>query len=50
MPLRKPSSSTASVTWAFLLGIFLIYLTFNSVQYGEVFQKASLGQFGNYGA
>ena len=33
----------------FLLGIFLIYLTFNSVQYGEVFQKASLGQFGNYG-
>ena len=34
----------------FLLGIFLIYLTFNSVQYAEVFQKASLGQFGNYGA
>jgi NADH-quinone oxidoreductase subunit L len=34
----------------FLLGIFLIYLTFNSVQYGEVFQKASLGQFGTYGA
>ena len=34
----------------FLLGIFLIYLTFNSVEYGEVFQKASLGQFGNYGA
>ncbi|MGI4743479.1 MAG: NADH-quinone oxidoreductase subunit L [Janthinobacterium lividum] len=33
----------------FLLGIFLMYLTFNSVQYGEVFQKASLGQFGNYG-
>jgi len=33
----------------FLLGIFLLYLTFNSVQYGEVFQKASLGQFGNYG-
>ncbi|MGI4761374.1 MAG: NADH-quinone oxidoreductase subunit L [Janthinobacterium lividum] len=33
----------------FLLGIFLIYLTFNSVQYAEVFQKASLGQFGNYG-
>ena len=33
----------------FLLGIFLIYLTFNSVEYGEVFQKASLGQFGNYG-
>jgi NADH-quinone oxidoreductase subunit L len=32
----------------FLLGIFLIYLTFNSVQYGEVFQKASLGQFGTY--
>nr|GFD09517.1 NADH dehydrogenase subunit 5, mitochondrial [Tanacetum cinerariifolium] len=29
----------------FLLGIFLIYLTFNTVQYGEVFQKASLGQF-----
>ncbi|MEJ7662577.1 MAG: proton-conducting transporter membrane subunit [Hymenobacter sp.] len=25
----------------FLLGIFLIYLTFNSVQYAEVFQKAS---------
>jgi NADH-quinone oxidoreductase subunit L len=24
-------------------------LTFNSVQYAEVFQKASLGQFGNYG-
>ncbi|MBD2769910.1 NADH-quinone oxidoreductase subunit L [Hymenobacter sp. BT664] len=34
----------------FLLGIFLIYLTFNSVQYAEVFQKASLGQFGTYGA
>ncbi len=34
----------------FLLGIFLIYLTFNSVQYGEVFQKASLGEFGTYGA
>ncbi|HEX8350978.1 MAG TPA: NADH-quinone oxidoreductase subunit L, partial [Hymenobacter sp.] len=34
----------------FLLGIFLIYLTFNSVQYGEVFQKASLGQFGPYTA
>lgn len=33
----------------FLLGIFLIYLTFNSVQYAEVFQKASLGDFGNYG-
>ena len=33
----------------FLLGIFLIYLTFNSVQYAEVFQKASLGEFGNYG-
>ncbi|MGI4820914.1 MAG: NADH-quinone oxidoreductase subunit L [Janthinobacterium lividum] len=33
----------------FLLGIFLIYLTFNSVQYGEVFQKAHLSQFGNYG-
>ncbi|RZK30809.1 MAG: NADH-quinone oxidoreductase subunit L, partial [Hymenobacter sp.] len=33
----------------FLLGIFLIYLTFNSVQYGEVFQKASLGQFGTHG-
>ncbi|MFD1468707.1 NADH-quinone oxidoreductase subunit L [Hymenobacter caeli] len=32
----------------FLLGIFLIYLTFNSVQYGEVFQKASLSQFGPY--
>ncbi len=32
----------------FLLGIFLIYLTFNSVQFGEVFQKASLGQFGPY--
>ena len=34
----------------FLLGIFLIYLTFNSVQYAEVFQQASLGQFGTYGA
>ncbi len=34
----------------FLLGIFLIYLTFNSVQYGEVFQKASLSQFGPYTA
>ncbi|GAA4032889.1 NADH-quinone oxidoreductase subunit L [Hymenobacter glaciei] len=34
----------------FLLGIFLIYLTFNSVQYAEVFQKASLGQFGMFGA
>jgi NADH-quinone oxidoreductase subunit L len=33
----------------FLLGIFLMYLTFNSVQYAEVFQKASLGQFGSYG-
>ena len=33
----------------FLLGIFLIYLTFNSVQYAEVFQKASLGEFGTYG-
>jgi NADH-quinone oxidoreductase subunit L len=33
----------------FLLGIFLMYLTFNSVQYAEVFQKAHLGQFGNYG-
>ncbi|GAB3637450.1 NADH-quinone oxidoreductase subunit L [Hymenobacter arcticus] len=33
----------------FLLGIFLIYLTFNSVQYGEVFQKASLGEFGTHG-
>ena len=33
----------------FLLGIFLIYLTFNSVQYAEVFQQASLGQFGTYG-
>ena len=32
----------------FLLGIFLMYLTFNSVQYAEVFQKASLGQFGSY--
>jgi NADH-quinone oxidoreductase subunit L len=32
----------------FLLGIFLMYLTFNSVQYAEVFQKASLGQFGTY--
>ena len=32
----------------FLLGIFLIYLTFNSVQYAEVFQKASLSQFGPY--
>ncbi|UOQ75900.1 NADH-quinone oxidoreductase subunit L [Hymenobacter sp. 5516J-16] len=32
----------------FLLGIFLIYLTFNSVQFGEVFQKAHLGQFGPY--
>ena len=34
----------------FLLGIFLIYLAFNSVQYAEVFQKASLGEFGPYGA
>jgi NADH-quinone oxidoreductase subunit L len=34
----------------FLLGIFLMYLTFNSVQYAEVFQKAHLGQFGSYGA
>ena len=34
----------------FLLGIFLIYLTFNSVQYAEVFQKASLLQFGPYTA
>ncbi len=33
----------------FLLGIFLMYLTFNSVQYAEVFQEASLGQFGTYG-
>ena len=33
----------------FLLGIFLIYLTFDSVQYAEVFQKAHLGQFGAYG-
>ena len=33
----------------FLLGIFLIYLTFNSVQYAEVFQQASLGQFGLMG-
>ena len=33
----------------FLLGIFLMYLTFNSVQYAEVFQKAHLGQFGTYG-
>ncbi|TGD83301.1 NADH-quinone oxidoreductase subunit L [Hymenobacter wooponensis] len=33
----------------FLLGIFLIYLAFGSVQYAEVFQKASLGQFGTYG-
>ncbi|MGI4870838.1 MAG: NADH-quinone oxidoreductase subunit L [Janthinobacterium lividum] len=32
----------------FLLGIFLIYLTFNSVQYAEVFQKAHLEQFGAY--
>ena len=30
----------------FLLGIFLIYLTFDSVQYGEVFQKASTMQIG----
>ncbi|MET4108809.1 NADH-quinone oxidoreductase subunit L [Hymenobacter sp. UYP22] len=30
----------------FLLGIFLIYLTFNSVQYAEVFQKASTLQIG----
>ena len=30
----------------FLLGIFLLYLTFNSVQYGEVFQKASLLKLG----
>ena len=33
----------------FLLGIFLIYLTFDSVQYAEVFQKAHLAQFGPYG-
>ncbi|GAB2956529.1 NADH-quinone oxidoreductase subunit L [Hymenobacter coalescens] len=32
----------------FLLGIFLIYQTFESVQYGEVFQKAAAGQFGPY--
>ncbi|MCC3157948.1 NADH-quinone oxidoreductase subunit L [Hymenobacter sp. 15J16-1T3B] len=32
----------------FLLGIFLIYQTFDSVQYGEVFQKAAAGQFGPY--
>ncbi|MBC8083231.1 MAG: NADH-quinone oxidoreductase subunit L [Hymenobacter sp.] len=30
----------------FLLGIFLIYLTFDSVQYAEVFQKASILQVG----
>ena len=30
----------------FLLGIFLIYLTFDSVQYAEVFQKASALQVG----
>ncbi|QIX62183.1 NADH-quinone oxidoreductase subunit L [Hymenobacter sp. BT18] len=30
----------------FLLGIFLIYLTFDSVQYAEVFQKASTLQIG----
>ncbi|QDA59574.1 NADH-quinone oxidoreductase subunit L [Hymenobacter jejuensis] len=30
----------------FLLGIFLIYLTFDSVQYAEVFQKASQLQVG----
>ncbi|UOQ66900.1 NADH-quinone oxidoreductase subunit L [Hymenobacter volaticus] len=30
----------------FLLGIFLIYLTFDSVQYAEVFQKASAMQIG----
>ncbi|WP_044511861.1 NADH-quinone oxidoreductase subunit L [Hymenobacter sp. DG25B] len=30
----------------FLLGIFLIYLTFDSVQYAEVFQKASALQIG----
>ena len=30
----------------FLLGIFLIYLTFDSVQYAEVFQKASTMQVG----
>ncbi|WBA41717.1 NADH-quinone oxidoreductase subunit L [Hymenobacter canadensis] len=30
----------------FLLGIFLIYLTFDSVQYAEVFQKASTMQIG----
>ncbi|UOQ54712.1 NADH-quinone oxidoreductase subunit L [Hymenobacter cellulosivorans] len=30
----------------FLLGIFLIYLTFDSVQYGEVFHKASTLQVG----
>ncbi|RSK47330.1 NADH-quinone oxidoreductase subunit L [Hymenobacter rigui] len=30
----------------FLLGIFLIYLTFDSIQYAEVFQKASTLQIG----
>ena len=30
----------------FLLGVFLIYLTFDSVQYAEVFQKASTMQVG----
>jgi NADH-quinone oxidoreductase subunit L len=32
----------------FLLGIFLIYLTFDSVQYAEVFQKASAMQIGTF--
>ncbi|MBO0357712.1 NADH-quinone oxidoreductase subunit L [Hymenobacter sp. BT186] len=32
----------------FLLGIFLIYLTFDSVQYAEVFQKASTLQIGTF--
>ncbi|MCA8832784.1 NADH-quinone oxidoreductase subunit L [Hymenobacter pini] len=32
----------------FLLGIFLIYAAFGSVQFGEVFQKAHLNQFGPY--
>ena len=31
----------------FLLGIYLIYLTFDSVQYAEVFQKASTLQVGS---
>jgi NADH-quinone oxidoreductase subunit L len=32
----------------FLLGIFLIYQVFESVEYGNVFLKAATGQFNNY--